>query len=196
MIVAPTFAAPANLVTMTGALQSVQGDSITVNGVIVVIGPTARVTGDLQVGASVRIVASTQDDGTLQAQSVSVTDIAVEATLQPTAMSAPSSVPTQQVQASPTRGVTPESTEPPMPRVTVGLTAQPTEGPEVNPTNQPTEKPEVNPTESAPPQSTPAPEPRPTTAPPAPRPTESPEVRPVASPPVPQPTDRPETPEH
>jgi outer membrane biosynthesis protein TonB len=180
-IVAPTLAVPAAPVAMTGVVQSVQGDTIVVNGVNVVVGPTARVTGDLKVGASVRVVASTRNDASLQAQVVSVFDDSAEATPQATATNMPLFYPTREVETSPTRGITPEPTERPTPRATVVPTAEPTERPEATPnsrpTPQPTEKPEVKPTESS-----------------SPQPTESPEARPTGSPPSPEPTDRPETP--
>jgi len=160
MIVAPTAAVPSDLVAMTGVVQSIQGDTIVVNGIDIVIGPTTRMAGDLKIGSPVRIIASVRRDGNLQARIVSVFDES-QADATPTAAPQPSS--TRRANASPTRGATPEPTERSTPRPTAVSTPEPTEKPEVGatsqPTPQPTEKPENKPT-----------------SPPSPEPTEKPET--------------------
>jgi hypothetical protein len=152
IIVAPTVTMPTELVEIDGLVESIQGDTFVVNGFSVVVGPFARVKGDLQVGASVRVVASNRGDGNWIARAISV-GYGAEASVTPQATLTSPAQPrsTERPEAQPTRRATPEPTEKPEVHPTERPAPDPTEKPEAHPTVHatpgPTEKPEAKPTE-------------------------------------------------
>ncbi len=174
---APTAALQTTIIT--GTITTVQSNLIVVSGQSITIAPDAEIKGHLQVGAVVQVNAVIHTDGSVDANTVQVS----EDTGTPTT----AAIPTQQAQVTETPGA--QATEIPE------ATATNLPGPQATPPPvQATEPTEVQST-PVPVQATQPPEGQPTVKPtPQPQPTEPPEGQPTVKPtPQPQPTEPPES---
>jgi hypothetical protein len=165
-------------VDFAGAVDSVTGDTITVQGIAVRLSASAQVSAPPAVGSKVTVVANTLQDGSLEASLV-----APAASAPASALATATSVPPEQrptrtpVQPTPTEMASP--TQMPSPESTsVPPTASPAENtpvpapPTAAPTSTPISSPEpsatatLKPTATARPSATPTVKPSPTLAPP------------------------------
>ena len=177
---------------ITGTITTVQSNLIVVSGQSITIAPDAQIKGHLQVGAVVQVNAVIHTDGSVDANTVQVSEEIGTPTQQAQATETPGAQSTETPEATATNvpGVQPT---PPLVQATEPAEIQPTP-PLVQPTPVPvqaTEPPESQPTVKPTPQPTEPPEGQPTVKP-TPQPTEPPESQPTSKPSSqPQPTATP-----
>jgi len=136
------------ITAISGKITNVQDGQITVNGQNITLDSNTQVTGQLKVGASVKVVVRVREDGRLEAGTLEVgEDSAPSVTANPTekpdsqTAGKPEVKPTDKPQGALTGNSESKSTETPESKPAVA----PEVKPPPQPAAQPTEKPEVKP---------------------------------------------------
>ena len=148
--VAPSQTDLPKITAISGKVTNFQDGQIIVNGQSITLDPNTHVTGQLKLGAAVKVVVRVREDGSLEAGSLEVgEDSAPSATAHPTekpdsqTASKPAVNPTDKPQGTSTGSSEFKSAETPESKPAVAPEVKPSQ----QPAAQPTEQPEVKPTE-------------------------------------------------